>query len=320
MTGVAHLQLMGLGELESQLWIVVAAEGAVDLHQAVAHEMIGELSGLGAAEGGHCIAVDAFGEGNGASGVAGEFEALDVLPVLMADISVAQVRDAGASDHSQPGKGRAVGTYLQDIIGPISVALPERTVVGGGQKGDLVEERASVSFVLLGLMTGASGDQSTHAVADDGQRGDLGDILDEGLQKICQIGAVFGDMSARIIVQVNRYNSEFPGEGGAVVVAPSLPLQVVSAGAVNHQQDASAGALNLISVGLKGLSLLAQLHGDGQGVIRVGQVISDDAIEGGEHRLPSLKRGELAELRGEEFEGHVDPDAAICRCEDMELI
>jgi hypothetical protein len=107
-SGLAGDPLPAGGKLQIARRILVAAEGARDRNEAVAEEAICDAAGRFGGRSGDRVAGDAVGQGNAAARVLGFVgEAVAPLPILVHQVAVAQVGDAGAADLPSRPNGAA---------------------------------------------------------------------------------------------------------------------------------------------------------------------------------------------------------------------
>ena len=111
------------GKFERPRAVLVAAEGAGDGHEAVAHQPILGASGRGGGSAGDGIARDSVRQRHGAARIGRTGEAVVTLPIFVHQVSVAQVGDAGAADLAEPREGSRIRRLAQNNVDPIADAL-----------------------------------------------------------------------------------------------------------------------------------------------------------------------------------------------------
>jgi len=118
-----------------------------------------------------------------------------------------------------------------------------------------------------------------------------------------QHAAVGRDAEAAVVVQVDRRVAQLPRQRQAVVMAPVLPLQVVHAQAVQQHEQARRRPGRMRAQGLaldpQGLARSTKGHRDRQRIGAGREMVAEDTVEGGDHRLP-LRTGRLLRIRREQ--------------------
>ena len=260
------------------------------------------------------VALDAGGQWQRRACVATAGEAVAPLPVLVEDVAVAQVGDAGAADLSQARERRAVAADAEQHVDPVAALLERRAVVRRAQADQPAQRAPPTVAGRLGHVAGAARDEAAHAVPDDrqlldGQRPGR----DERLEERAQFAPVGGDVQAAVVVQPQRRVAEIAREGGSVLMAEPPPLPVVHARAVDQDDELGRrlgedgpqrGRLERQLV-----AVVPQSHGDGERIAGRGEVVAEDAVEHGQHRLPLGAGDAVAEQRPELREGDVDARA-----------
>ncbi len=91
--------------------------------------------------GGDRVAAHAVGQRQRAAAVGAAREAIAALPVLVEQVAVAQVGDAGAAQLAQARERRRVGRGAEQQVDPVAAALERRAVVRRAEEDEVVEAR-----------------------------------------------------------------------------------------------------------------------------------------------------------------------------------
>ena len=99
-------------------------------------------------------------------------------------------------------------------------------------------------------------------------------------------------MKPSVVVEVEGSIPEVHGQAFAVIVPPTIPLQIIQTGPVHHDHR---GAFTLLhSFGhlylIPSFPPMAKLHGDGEGIVPGHQMIAKKTVQGGERRFPARGR------------------------------
>ncbi len=274
--------------------IGAAAQGAVD-----AHESISEVPADGRMAGRQRRAADAFRQRNRVAAAAGIAETVGSLPIVVEEVAVAQVGDAGAANGGDARERRTVWRRVEQGMKPVTGAFQHRAFVRRAEEDERSQVFRPAVACLAGVVPGAAGQQTAATVADDRQFADLHrPCSDEGFEQRSERAAVGGDVQAAVVVQVDGRPSPVSGQGGAVIVSLTGPLQVVHTKAMDQHQQLAPGLRNRVSEMLpfqpQRPSAAVQAHLNRQRVLRSGQMIAEDAIENGQQSFPLGGRGFLA--------------------------
>src|SRR5208337_600684 len=195
MSRLASNPLPADGEMQISRSILVSAEGACNRHEAVADQAILKAAGSFRSRGGDRVAGDALGQGNGAALIGLASEAVVALPVLVQEVSVAQVGDAGAPDLAQPPEGGDVGRLAENDVNPIADPLERRAVMRRPEKDEPVQLLPPDTTCLFRVSAGAARDEPAHAVADGHEFFDFDRPFgDEHLERVRESAAVGRDV------------------------------------------------------------------------------------------------------------------------------
>jgi hypothetical protein len=169
----------------------------------------------------------------------------------------------------------------------VAGALQRCAVVRGAQKHHMPQGCGPALACRGGAVAGGAHHQPAHAV---GQYAQLlhrhGPVLQQGFQALCQGLPVGGGVLAGVVAQVHGGVVQRLGQVCAVVVACALPLQVVHAQAVHQQQHLAGGLATGAQCGqVQCVAVLAQFHGQGQGVGIGGQAVAHHAVQCGQQCL-----------------------------------
>ncbi len=152
------------------------------------------------------------------------------------DRAVAQGLDTGASRFAQLSKRRRVRAQIQDHVEPMPAAFQRHAAVRRSKKHHVPKKLPPTVVRPLGEEAGAARDESSHAVADEGDflQGNR-PIRRERFEQGCKLQTVRCDGEAAVVVEIKRKVSQFLCQRRAVIMAVAVPLQIVRAQAVHEQ-------------------------------------------------------------------------------------
>ncbi len=165
---------------------------------------------------------------------------------------------------------------------------------------------------LFAIAAGAARDETAHTMADDHEILNFhGPFGEERLQRVGEGAAVDRDVQARIVGEIDRRIAEFVRERRAVVVILRRPLQVAQAKPVHEHCELARGVRERLGergpVELERPSAAAKPHRERERIAGRGEVVADDAVEGGERDLPSARRRTIVRLRVDQRRSAADP-------------
>ena len=307
----------GMGRKKSQLMarLAVLAEGAAQGHQSIANQPVGQQAALGGSGRGDGIAVDAAGEGKRLAGIphghggVGWGDRLDHL-------AVAQILDTRAAQPCQSDKRFRVGAGGQQLLQPVSRVFQRCAVVWCAEKDQVGKVRRPGEPGHAGMVAGAAGNQSPHAVAHYRYLFEVSRPVGEQLfQQQGQCLPVLCNGQSRVVAHVKRLIAQRVGKLLPMIdrftLIKGLPLQIVHAQAMDHQQHPSlAGQICRHGLPVEGFTLIAQGHGGGEGVMALDQSVPHHAVEGGDQCRAFGRLGNMVHWRGRRQPGQQPVDAA----------
>ena len=193
------------GKRQRALRVRVAAERAVQRHQAVAEQAVPQVAARSADAGGGGMAAHAGRQRHRLPAVGTTREAVAADPVLVEQKAVAQVGDAGAAHLAQPGKRCRVGCGAQHDVDPVAGAFERRAVVRRAQADQIVHPRRPGVAGHRAAVQRAAQQQASHAVAEQHQPLDrLRPGRHQQFELSGQRMAVDRHMQAAVVAQVDR--------------------------------------------------------------------------------------------------------------------
>ena len=293
-----HHRLAVSGKGQAPIGLVVPAQRAGHRDQAITQQLRLESAGGRAQARGDRVAARGCRQANLQAllraGVAGG--AAD-------DVAPPQVVDARAAQLAQTRQRRRIRRGAEQQVHAMPRALERRALVRRAQAHEVVDACRPAQAAALdqrGVVQRAARHQAAHAVAQHHQAFDRHRPgVEQPFHQLRQDAAVGRDTEAAVVVQVDRRVAQLARQRVAMIVARTLPLQVVHAKAV-QQHEGSRRRIGQARTHRKTFERqrpagLPKRHRDGQRVVGGGQVVTQHTVERGDDRF-ALRVGRLARV------------------------
>lgn len=128
-----------LGNRQGERRVAMAAERARHRNEPVADKPVAEAAGFPGGGRRDRVARDVLGQRDASARIALMRETIAALPILVDEVAVAKVGDAGAADPAEPGERGRIGDFSKDEMDPAADSFKRRSVVRRAEKDELAQ-------------------------------------------------------------------------------------------------------------------------------------------------------------------------------------
>ena len=268
-----------LGDAQHAPWIARVAERARDGHEAIAQQAAGTLPAPRDGETAHAGWQRHGGRRwqHRGGGIAAE-------PVLVEQVSVAEIGRTRAPHVAQERQGGGVRAHLEGHVRPVHAAGERRAEVWRPEEDQMAEALQPGAPAALRVPASAARHQASHAVRDERQP--VEGRRPRSHQRVEEVGeraAVRGDVETAVVVEVRHRAVEIALQRRAVIVPVAAPAQVRHAEPVHQDHGVPPRVRKRFCerarCEVEQAPVAPEGHGDGERVVRGDEVVAHDAVQ-----------------------------------------